>query len=61
MDGDTIEAHGRVVRLVGFDTPETGSRAKCESERTLGAKAAMRLRQFLAGGLDLSLDHRPRA
>jgi endonuclease YncB( thermonuclease family) len=56
MDGDTIEAHGRVVRLVGFDTPETGSRAKCESERRLGARAAMRLHQLVAaGGLDLSL------
>jgi hypothetical protein len=28
---------GRTFRLVGFDTSETGSRARCESERMLGA------------------------
>ena len=25
IDGDTISARGRVVRLVGFDAPETGN------------------------------------
>ena len=40
VDGDTIRAGGRTVRLVGFDAPETGSRARCESERTLGAAAS---------------------
>jgi endonuclease YncB( thermonuclease family) len=29
IDGDTISARGRVVRLVGFDAPETGNRARC--------------------------------
>jgi endonuclease YncB( thermonuclease family) len=54
IDGDTIEAGGAVFRLVGFDTPETGSRARCESERTLAAAAARRLRQLIGGGaLDL--------
>jgi endonuclease YncB( thermonuclease family) len=54
VDGDTIRASGRTFRLVGFDTPETGSRARCESERTLGAAASRRLRQLVAGGgLDL--------
>jgi endonuclease YncB( thermonuclease family) len=54
IDGDTIEARGAVFRLAGFDTPETGSRARCESERTLGAAASSRLRQVVAaGGLDL--------
>jgi endonuclease YncB( thermonuclease family) len=55
-DGDTIRAHGQSVRLVGFDTPETGSRAQCEAERSLGARASMRLRQLVAaGGMDLTL------
>jgi endonuclease YncB( thermonuclease family) len=55
-DGDTIRAHGRAVRLVGFDTPEMGNRALCEGERSLGARASMRLRQLVAaGGLDLTL------
>jgi endonuclease YncB( thermonuclease family) len=54
VDGDTIRAGGRTFRLVGFDTPEMGSRAKCESERTLGAAASRRLRELVAGGgLDL--------
>lgn len=51
IDGDTIRAYGvMVVRLVGFDTPETGLRAQCESERTRGAEAARRLRVLVAGG-----------
>ena len=29
IDGDTISALGRVVRLAGFDAPETGNRARC--------------------------------
>jgi len=56
IDGDTIQTSGRTVRLVGFDAPETGNRARCEAERTLGHKASMRLRQLVsAGGLDLAL------
>lgn len=53
-DGDTIEAAGAVYRLVGYDTPETGQRARCPLERDLGAKAAARLKELIAGGgLDL--------
>lgn len=56
VDGDTIEAMSRTIRLVGFDTPEAGLRARCESERTLSARATFRLRQLIAGGgLDLAL------
>jgi endonuclease YncB( thermonuclease family) len=50
VDGDTIEARGAVFRLVGFDTPEAGNRARCESERTLAAAASRRLRQLVGGG-----------
>jgi hypothetical protein len=40
----------------GFDAPESGFRAQCESERALAAKATFRLRQLVsAGGLDLEL------
>jgi endonuclease YncB( thermonuclease family) len=49
VDGDTIRAGGRTFSLVGFDTPETGNRAPCESERTLAAAASRRLRQLIAG------------
>jgi hypothetical protein len=56
IDGDTIRAHGRSVRLVGFDAPESRLRAQCESERALAAKATFRVRQLVsAGGLDLEL------
>ena len=56
IDGDTIRAQGRTVRLVGFDAPEAGLHARCESERTLAARATFRLRQLInGGGLDLEL------
>jgi endonuclease YncB( thermonuclease family) len=56
IDGDTIRANGRTVRLVGFDAPEAGYHARCESERALAAKATFRLRQLVSrGGLDLQL------
>jgi endonuclease YncB( thermonuclease family) len=56
IDGNTIRAFGRSVRLVGFDASESGLRARCESERTLAAKATFRLRQLVSvGGLDLEL------
>jgi endonuclease YncB( thermonuclease family) len=54
VDGDTIRVGATTVRLVGFNTPEPGSQAKCEAERTLAAKASWRLRQLVAaGGLTL--------
>jgi endonuclease YncB( thermonuclease family) len=54
IDGDTIRANGQVYRLVGYDAPESGLQAKCESERTLAARATSRLRQIVtAGGLRL--------
>ena len=56
IDGDTISASGRTMRLVGFDTPEAEMNAMCEAERTLAARATDKLRQLVAGGeLDLTL------
>jgi endonuclease YncB( thermonuclease family) len=48
VDGDTVRANGTVFRLVGFDTPEKGSRAKCQSERNRAQRATDRLRQIVA-------------
>jgi micrococcal nuclease len=56
VDGDTIRAGGRTIRLVGIDTPEIGNHARCERERELAARAATRLDQLvLSGELDLRL------
>lgn len=57
-DGDTIMVRGysRQVRLLGFDTPETGFEARCAAERNVAAQATQRLRQIVAGGgLDLTI------
>jgi endonuclease YncB( thermonuclease family) len=50
VDADTIFFNGKSYRLVGYDTPEGGPRAKCAAERELAARAVRRLRQIVAGG-----------
>jgi endonuclease YncB( thermonuclease family) len=50
IDGDTVRWQGRAVRLVGFDAPETGDRARCQSERARGDRATTRLRELVASG-----------
>jgi endonuclease YncB( thermonuclease family) len=52
VDGDTISlGDGRPnVRLVGFNAPETGSRARCEAERKKGEAAGQRLRELVRNG-----------
>jgi endonuclease YncB( thermonuclease family) len=50
IDGDTIRFKRQVYRVVGFDAPESGSRARCERERTLADAATNRLRQLVANG-----------
>ena len=56
IDGDTIRARGRTVRLVGFDAPESGSLAKCDRERQIADRAAAHMRGLVSGGgLELRL------
>jgi endonuclease YncB( thermonuclease family) len=50
IDGDTVRWQGRTVRLVGFDTPETGDAARCQSERAKADNATARLRELVTGG-----------
>jgi endonuclease YncB( thermonuclease family) len=52
VDGDTISLNdGRPnVRLVGFNAPETGSRARCPAERQRGEAASNRLRELVRNG-----------
>lgn len=55
VDGDTVRADGQSYRLVGFDTPEKGTLAKCAAEREKAERATKRLREIVAGGaLNLS-------
>ena len=54
LDGDTVRFDGATYRLVGFNTPETGSLARCDRENALGRAATLRLREIVAAGsLDL--------
>jgi endonuclease YncB( thermonuclease family) len=57
VDGDTIDALGKRIRLVGFDAPELGEHAHCGLERMLAARATSRLRQMiqLSGDIDLQI------
>jgi micrococcal nuclease len=56
VDGDTIRAKGRTIRLVGFDAPESDNRASCPQERETAGRATARLRSLVSGGgLELRL------
>jgi endonuclease YncB( thermonuclease family) len=55
VDGDTIEALGKRIRLVGFDAPELGRHARCGLERMLAARATSRLRQIVKSSVDIDL------
>jgi endonuclease YncB( thermonuclease family) len=55
IDGDTIDALGKRVRLVGFDAPELGEHAHCGLERMLAARATSRLRQMIQSSDDIDL------
>lgn len=50
IDGDTVRSGSATYRLVGFDTPERGDRARCDRERQLAEQAQARLRSLLASG-----------
>lgn len=50
VDGDTVASGGDHYRLVGFDTPEKGDLARCDSERQLAARATARLNELIADG-----------
>ena len=50
VDGDTVISNGTTYRLTGFDSPETGDRAKCSQERILGGMARTRLQALINQG-----------
>ena len=49
IDGDTYEAQSERIRLIGWDTPETGKHAKCEQEAKWGKLATAKARQIIQG------------
>jgi endonuclease YncB( thermonuclease family) len=55
IDGDTIDALAKRIRLVGFDAPELGDHAHCGLERMLAARATSRLRQMIQNSDDIDL------
>lgn len=52
IDGDTLEDMGADVtyRIVNIDTPETGSRARCQAERDLANRATQQARALISSG-----------
>lgn len=50
IDGDTVRFEGASYRLVGFDTPERGDKARCDDERRRAEAATTRLRALVASG-----------
>ncbi len=50
VDGDTVRYNGAVYRLVGFDTPERGDKARCDDERRRAEAATTRLRTLIGSG-----------
>lgn len=58
IDGDTIEdtRDDITYRLVNIDTPETGSRARCPAERTLGDRATNAARTLISQARRLELN-----
>jgi endonuclease YncB( thermonuclease family) len=50
IDGDTVRFKGETYRLVGFDTPERGDKARCDDERRLAEDATARLRALIGSG-----------
>lgn len=57
IDGDTLEdmSNDITYRLVNIDTPETGSRARCDAERALGDRATEAARTLVAHARQLEL------
>ncbi len=50
IDGDTVRFSGAVYRLIGFDTPERGDKARCDDECRRAETATTRLRAFISSG-----------
>lgn len=59
VDGDTVRLAGAMIRLTGFDAPET-YRARCDAELAKGEAATVRLRQLIDRATAAELAYLPR-
>jgi endonuclease YncB( thermonuclease family) len=50
IDGDTVRFQGATYRLVGFDSPERGDKARCDDERRRAEAASARLQALITSG-----------
>ncbi len=50
IDGYTVRFDCAAYRLVGFETPERGDKARCDDERRRAEEATKRLRALIASG-----------
>jgi endonuclease YncB( thermonuclease family) len=50
VDGDTVRFNGAAYRLIGYDTPERGDKARCDNERRRAEAATNRLRALIGSG-----------
>lgn len=48
IDGDTFEINGTRIRLIGWDSPESGNSAKCLQESDLGRRSEIEVRALFA-------------
>lgn len=55
VDGDTVRYQGELVRLQGFNAPET-YQAQCRREHELGTRATKLLSSMVASGAVLTLN-----
>lgn len=59
LDGDTVRHQGLTYRLIGFDTPEVGNRARCAREDQRGRAATRALRRLVQRATTIVLDREP--
>jgi endonuclease YncB( thermonuclease family) len=52
VDGDTFYVS---VRVVGADTPEIGTNAKCDKERAWGERASKRASELMRGTVTIQI------
>lgn len=58
IDGDTLRVRetGEIIRILNIDTPETGSRARCDSERNRAAAATRRARALINDAREVDIE-----